>query len=439
MMRPHVENLVAALAGGPARPGQLIDRLGISQATLSRTVGAAGAGIVRIGAGKSIHYSARDNARGLPDMPVYRVSADGTLRRLGVLVPVRPAGFVMHQDDGVTLHTEGLPWWLNDMRPQGFLGRQWAARHGADLGLPPRLGDWMDTHALRALIERGDDVVGNLLLGDIVRDRFLHAPLPAQVARSDFPKLAARAESGDVPGSSAGGEQPKFAACVQGRHVIVKFSAKARNDMTERWRDLLVAEYHALSVLHEAGLGALAEVFDIGGRRFLEVERFDRVGERGRRAVHSLESLDAEFVGQAGEPWPRIARELARNNVVSEDAIRGIETLYAFGALIGNTDMHNGNLAFIAEHGRPYALAPAYDMLPMAFRPQGNGTLPSSLEPARLHPSVSAVAWKHARDLAAKFVTRVKRDRRMSAGWRQCIVAISRHLQDASEAIARLD
>jgi hypothetical protein len=29
----------------------------------------------------------------------------------------------MLQEDGATLHTEGLPWWIQDMRPNGFLGR----------------------------------------------------------------------------------------------------------------------------------------------------------------------------------------------------------------------------------------------------------------------------------------------------------------------------
>lgn len=82
----------------------------------------------------------------------------------------------MRQEDGVTLHSDGLPWWLFDMHPQGYLGRAYAARHGAELGLPERLTDWKDTHALRALIAQGHDVVGNLLLGDIARSRFLAAP-----------------------------------------------------------------------------------------------------------------------------------------------------------------------------------------------------------------------------------------------------------------------
>ena len=40
------------------------------------------------------------------------------------------------------------------------------------------------------------------------------------------------------------------------------------------------------------------------------------------------------------------------------DAARAA-ALLQFGRLIGNTDMHAGNLSFMSEHGRSCALAPA--------------------------------------------------------------------------------
>jgi hypothetical protein len=144
--------------------------------------------VVRIGAARSIQYTLRDTTRGLPDIPIYRVDTEGRIRQLGTLVPVRPEGFVMRQENGVTLHSDGLPWWLFDMRPQGYLGRAYAARHGAELGLPERLSDWTDTHALRALLVHGHDVVGNLLLGDIARDRFLAASVPVPIAENRRPR-----------------------------------------------------------------------------------------------------------------------------------------------------------------------------------------------------------------------------------------------------------
>jgi hypothetical protein len=57
--------------------------------------------------------------------------------------------------------------------------------------------------------------------------------------------------------------------------------------------------------------------------------------------------------------------------------------LWAFGTLIGNSDMHSGNLSFVSEHGRPYDIAPAYDMTPMTFAPRSGGGLPDTISEAK--------------------------------------------------------
>ena len=212
-MSAHAETLRLRLAGGPQPARALATALGASQPTVSRALAELGGEVVRIGAARSIQYALRDHGRGLPDIPVYRVDAEGRILRLGLLVPVRPDGFVMQQGDGETLHSDGLPWWLVDMRPQGYLGRAYAARHAAALGLPARLGDWTDTHALCALLAHGHDVVGNLLLGDDARARFLDTPVPQPVAEADkaavYARLAQAAARGEQPGSSAGGPKAR--------------------------------------------------------------------------------------------------------------------------------------------------------------------------------------------------------------------------------------
>jgi DNA-binding transcriptional ArsR family regulator len=437
-MSSHLDRLRICLGQGPLTARQLVEKMEVSQPTVSRTLAALADDVVRIGAGRSIQYALRDTGRGLGDIPVYRVAADGTLHRLGLLVPVRPDGFAMQQDDGLTLHSDSLPWWLLDMRPQGFLGRAYAERHAAALGLPSRLAEWTDTHALRALLAHGHDVVGNLLLGDIARERFIAAPPPVSVTPDDYPALAAAAERGDLPGSSAGGEQPKFVAFTD-RHVLVKFAAAADNPVAGRWRDLLAAEHVAAQVLLDAGIpAARSRLIDRAGRRFLEVERFDRVGPLGRRAVHSLLSVEAEFVGDAHAPWPALAARLAAQGVITAEAAAGAALLHAFGTLIGNTDMHPGNLSFVGEHGRPYQLAPAYDMLPMAFAPRSGGLLPDSLPPARLHPGVPPATWRRALALAAECVDRMNGADRFSAGWPPCSTALAQHLEDARVKIGRL-
>ncbi|WP_200385736.1 type II toxin-antitoxin system HipA family toxin YjjJ [Rhodocyclus tenuis] len=433
-MPSHTDSIRLCLLQGPKQARQLVESIGISQPTASRALVALGDEILRIGSGRAIQYALRDPGRGPGSVPVYRITADGTIRRLGLLIPVCPSGFVMQQEDGRSLHSESLPWWLADMCPQGFLGRAYAAHHAAALGLPASLAEWTETHMLRALMAHGDNLVGNLLLGDIARERFIDSPPPSPVDESQYPALAAAAERGDVPGSSAGGEQPKFIAFT-GQHVLVKFTAVEDNPVTQRWRDLLAAEHLAAGVLRAAGVPAVSSrLFDLAGRRFLEVERFDREGLLGRRALHSLASLEAEFVGDAQSLWPALAAQ----GIVTAAAADGVALLFAFGTLIGNTDMHNGNLSFIAEDGRPYQLAPAYDMLPMAFAPRSGGGLPVELPPARLHSSIEAATWRQALVLADEFVTRMRQDGNFSSDWVQCADALGRHLEDARLRIARL-
>jgi hypothetical protein len=384
--------------------------------------------------------------RGLPDIPINRVNAEGQIRQLGTLVPVRPEGFVMRQEDGVTLHSDGLPWWLFDMRPQGYLGRAYAVRHGAELGLPERLADWSDTHALRALLVYGHDVVGNLLLGEIARDRFLSAPITEPITEGqkadEYVRLSLEAAHGGIPGSSAGGEQPKFTARAMTpdgpQHVIVKFSESEEGPVSERWRDLLLAEHLALDTLREAGIpAAKTQILDHGGQRFLEVERFDRIGNLGRRALFSLAALDAEFIG-VGTGWPVIARRLAVDGHIRPEAADHADILWAFGTLIGNSDMHSGNLSFVAEHGRPYDIAPAYDMTPMSFAPRSGGGLPETISEATIHASVTSETWRRAEELARAFLARVMAATGFSHRFGPCLVAMELHIETASAKIGRL-
>lgn len=446
-MSSHADAIRNRLSGGPLSARQLAEMLGISQPTISRALIQLGKDVVRVGAARSIQYTLRDATRGLPDIPIHRVDAEGRIRQLGTLVPVRPEGFVMCQENGVALHSDGLPWWLFDMRPQGYLGRAYATRHGAGLGLPSRLKDWTDTHVLRALLVHGHDVTGNLLLGDIARDRFIGAPVTAPIMEGrkgeEYGRLALDAARGEIPGSSAGGEQPKFTACAMTpdgpRQVIVKFSELEEGPVTERWRDLLLAEHLALDTLREAGIPAARTlILDHGGQRFLEVERFDRIGNLGRRALVSLAAMDAEFVGAGTGGWPLIAQRLAADCHIHSEAAEGVGILWAFGALIGNADMHTGNLSFVSEHGRPYSLAPAYDMTPMAFAPRSGGGLCDIISEANIHASVANETWRQAEVLARALLARIMAATGFSRRFEPCIAALESHIETASIKIGRL-
>lgn len=440
------ERARSSLRRGVRTARELMTELGVSQPTLSRALRTLGDDLVPFGAARSIQYALRDATRENLQAPVHRVSAAGQLSELGRLIPVHPEGFVMIQTDGMRLHTEGLPWWLFDMRPQGYLGRAYNLQHGGRLGLPHRLTDWNDNHVLRALLQQGDDLPGNLLLGDAARDVFINAPAPQPIEQANkaqaYAELAAAAARGEVHASSAGGEQPKFTTYAQlesgPAHVIVKFTALTDTPVSERWRDLLLAEHLALEVLHDHDASAArSAVLDHGTQRFLEVCRFDREGPLGRRALFSVQALDAEFAGTAGN-WPQVVRALAREGVVEHGAVAQTEVLWAFGTLIANGDMHSGNLSFIAEHGRPYQIAPAYDMTCMSFAPTPGGDMPVRELLLNINNEVTATAWQRALPMAVDFLERLRSDGGLSAGFAPCLGTLSHRIALASERIARL-
>lgn len=440
------------LAQGPLTARDIAGKLAISQPTLSRALLAMGDEVLRFGPYRSIHYALRRPLLDAADIPVFRVSPAGTIALLGQLAPVQPCGYVMRQSDGSTLYTEGFPWWLDDMRPQGFLGRAFVAAQATRLGLPLNLGDWQDAHVLRALLSPGgSDTVGNLLLGEAARERFLSQapgePLPGTDLAADYARLAAEASRGDVGGSSAGGEQPKFTAYATtptgARHVLVKYTLPvdpgAPNPVAQRWADLLLAEHHASCVLTAHGVAAVqTRILDHQGQRFLEVARFDRVGTLGRLGLISLAAMDAEFVGQSPGGWPGITARLAAQGHIQPAAHEGGCLLQAFGTLIGNTDMHSGNLSFVTDSGRPYALAPAYDMLPMGFAPRTSGELPHTLGAARIDGRIANAAWRQALAMAERFLVQCKQEARFSIGFRPCLEALEDHLRAAATAIERL-
>lgn len=280
----------------------------------------------------------------------------------------------------------------------------------------------------------GNDPVGNLLIGEASLRSFLDMPAPVPVDRAvGFPLLAQAAAQGEIPGSSAGGEQPKFCTYTDKGHVIVKFTIAADNPISERWADLLLTEHIALGVL-----GVSTYVHDFGGQRFLEIPRFDRVGERGRIGMFSIRALDAEFVGARPQVrWPSLVRRLCEEGCVTASAVTGTSLLWAFGRLIGNTDMHNGNLSFIAQDGkgRPYHLAPAYDMLPMAFSPKTSGEISNQMPITAITEEVDIDVWADAWQLAQEFLDLSFGDARFSPNMKNCLITIQTNLVIAREMI----
>jgi hypothetical protein len=157
----------------------------------------------------------------------------------------------------------------------------------------------------------------------------------------------------------------------------------------------------------------------------------------GGRAVF-LTAIDAEFVGEAYSPWPVITNRLLENKLITRESAETAVLLYAFGILIGNSDMHNGNLSFCSENPMEFSLSPAYDMLSIGFAPKASGQLNVNLNPINFHPSVSNAIWKQALILAERFLLRLHDETLGTIGFQDFLDSLARHIDDANKKIARL-
>ncbi len=418
--------------GGTATSPELQARLAISQPTASRLLAPllAEGQVVAVGSARARRYLLLREVPGVGrQVPVHAVQPDGTVQFFGTLYPLAPEGFWMDEADrehGQSARHASLPWFLYDMRPQGFLGRGFVGRHPA-LQLPANLTHWSDYHILKALVNAGEDLPGNLLVGAPAFDRFLAWPAPLRTEaavvtdpRTDYPMLAARALDLGTPGSSAGGEQPKFSAVRDGHPVLVKFSPADDSAASQRWRDLLVCEGLALQTLADAGVSAaLSRIEVAGGRVFLESRRFDRTAPGGRVGMVSLEVYDRQYIG-AGVNWVDTAHRsgVAGPERLHPDDVGTIALLDAFGALIANTDRHHGNLSLLL-HDHRWRLAPAYDMLPMLYAPVAGEVVPRDFLAQPPRPTVQTLpVWPQALSLAVGFWRSAAADPRISPAFR---------------------
>jgi serine/threonine protein kinase HipA of HipAB toxin-antitoxin module len=187
--------------------------------------------------------------------------------------------------------------------------------------------------------------------------------------------------------------------------------------VAQREADLLVAEAWAHRVLAQSGISSVrSEVVDTEDRLFLQIERFDRIGLAGRRGAVALDAWEAESVG-AGGSWSETAARLCEQSIIGEDTRNQIQFLELFGRLIGNSDMHLGNLSLLTDGVRAQRLAPVYDMLPMCYAPRHGEIQPRRLDLPEPHPSM-ATAWQAASEIALAFWREVAADERISDGFR---------------------
>ncbi len=419
------------LQQGPATSKEIQAATGLNQVAVSRQLRGMGDSVIKLPNGRSPRYALTCNAFGGDDkLFLVMVDAHGNSTLAAYIRPLAHGGFFVAAETGmpsVLLGENGdglyddLPYFLDDLGPQGFLGRQIAEEMASQSDdFPPDPRHWNTSHIGRYLISNGDDLPGNFKFGQQALWRVRHKPVVCSV--QDYPALADSVMSGVIPGSSAGGEQPKFTAfCGDcSAHVIVKFSPKGNNAIARRWRDILITEYHATEAIHAQDFPAAeTRLIEMEGRLFLQSQRFDRSGEYGRMPMLSLQSVDAEFTG-LGSDWPRVMFALARRDLVSWQHVYDADFLWAFGRLINNTDMHLGNLSLAIE-GSVFRLLPVYDMCSMGFAPKSGGEVASYdfIAPEISGANFSEEMVSSIMEMAHDFWERVASDERISDEFRE--------------------
>jgi len=408
--------------GGVLSSAELQDMLGVSQPTVSRALAPLiqSGQVQKVGAARSQRYVLPRAVPGVGrEVPIMRVDAQGQASPFASMVPLAGGAVWVDEADGVSAQHGGLPWFLDEMRPQGFMGRTFAHAHPElQLGHDPR--HWNDDDVLRALTLFGDDLPGNLIVGEAAFQRFhtLLERASRKGSAADYPGLAEQAMQGTLGSSFAGGEQPKFCTISAGRPVLVKFSPAGDSPVDQRTRDLLVCEHLALQTLTHSGLpAAKTQAFAAGGRVFLESERFDRTAQGGRIGMVSLQGYDAEYVGEM-DNWAATANRMAARGLLTPTDARTLRLLEAYGILIANTDRHYGNISLLLANDN-WTLSPTYDMLPMLYAPIGGELVDRDFCARPLQPTAATLPeWAQAQALAAVFWRAAASDTRVSPGFR---------------------
>lgn len=423
------------LSQGVLSASELAMRLQVSQPTISRLLQELGPDVVRLGAGRATRYALRREIEpGQSKWPLYLIDEDGEAVELGRLHALHGGHSGLWWLEGAAdwpslTHAEftdglfeDLPWFLQDMRPQGYMGRLIAERLSKKGYFPSNPSNWSNDQTFRYFLHYNSEGPSAFLIGDSSIETFEYAKsekdaFPAyQEKIISYHDIANYSLKKAAFGSSAGGEQQKFCYLEHesdtGKRVkmyLVKFSPPISTETGNRWKDLLVAEHHAIQACSElTGKKVETDILNNGGfqensRCFLELARFDRVSDWGRRPVVSLEAVDRAFLGMNGRPWPEAAEALRRQELISHADEEAISLYWLFGELIGNNDMHYGNLSFFLHPEFPMTVCPPYDMLPMLYAPTRNGeVVPRDLRLRRPLPRECDL-WQKAAEAAVAY------------------------------------
>lgn len=138
--------------------------------------------------------------------PLWRVNEQGRACKWGDLYPCWPQGScLVMSEEGTWQWFDGLPWYLTDLRPQGFLGRSWGRSIASQYQLPEDIRLWQETDVLYALNQFYGENPGGWLVGEENYQRWLASEPPEVITENQklqaYAQLSRKALAGEVIGS----------------------------------------------------------------------------------------------------------------------------------------------------------------------------------------------------------------------------------------------
>ena len=118
--------------GGVGTSTELQTRLGLSQPTVSRALSALvkQGRLLKVGAARSQQYLLPRHIEGVgSQIGIVRIDTQGRVSPFARMVALPGGRFWVNEADGLTQLHDGLPWFLDDMRPQGFMGQTFVQNH----------------------------------------------------------------------------------------------------------------------------------------------------------------------------------------------------------------------------------------------------------------------------------------------------------------------
>jgi len=304
----------------------------------------------------------------------------GRLAALGDSVAFTYGRSYLEREEGIPLYLPELPLRRGAIRPEvgtiaGCIADASPDAWGRRVILNRLVGsgaeDTGELPELAYLLESGSDRIGALDFQLSAEEYVSRSQGEARLSELATLAASARKVEEGVPlspaldqallhGTSVGGARPKALLRDGPRRLIAKFGSTTDTFAVAK------GEFVAMELARRVGIDvARVELTEAMGRDALLVERFDRPGGGGRRAlVSALTILSLDEWGARYASYEALADEIRARFTAPKATLRELFSRLVFNVLAGNTDDHARNHAAFWD-GTDLALTPAYDICPL--------------------------------------------------------------------------